>query len=90
MFGYLCRRQGRTITKLRSGEILSRVYDNAMIPENINAGFYVAGIFPCDPDIMQSKPYASNTAAEDTVPGNGEICKLKEITSATASFCNNM
>jgi hypothetical protein len=49
-----------------------------MILENINAGFYATGIFPCDPYILQSEAYASNAVPEVAVPGNDGICRLKK------------
>jgi hypothetical protein len=60
-----CRHQGRAIIKFRSEEILSHVCDNVIILENINAGSYATGIFPCDPDILQSEAYGSSCCSRE-------------------------
>jgi hypothetical protein len=49
-----------------------------VIFENINAGFYMKDIFPCDPDILQSEAYGSNAVPKVAVSGNGGICKTQK------------
>lgn len=58
------RNPERRITRLRFGELLSKVWPKAMSPTNLAAGFRATGIYPFNKDILPDSAYAPSAITE--------------------------
>lgn len=58
VLNFLVTQPGKTLTKMRFGEIFSKVWLKAMTPANIISGFRATGIFPFQPDIIPESAFA--------------------------------
>ncbi|CAH1987808.1 unnamed protein product [Acanthoscelides obtectus] len=55
---FLTTNPGKTLTKIRFGEIFTTVWLKAMTPSNIISGFKATGIYPFRPDALPESTYA--------------------------------
>jgi hypothetical protein len=88
---YWSRNQGIEIQNYYFGEILSRVWEKAMIHANINAGFHATGIFSYDPDILSSESHTwgctsrgwnMQTERDSTAPQHPPASTFNELKSS--------
>ncbi|KAJ2949421.1 hypothetical protein O0L34_g15337 [Tuta absoluta] len=65
---YWGHHEDRRITKQRFGVIFSKVWDKAMTPANIKAGFEATGIYPFDPTRIPDEAYAPSLPTHVPIP----------------------
>nr|CAH7719104.1 unnamed protein product [Callosobruchus chinensis] len=65
---YWAQHEDRRITKQRFGVIFSKVWDKAMTPANIKAGFEATGIYPFDPTKISEEMYAPSVPTYAMAP----------------------
>lgn len=58
VLNFLLTQPGKTVTKMRFGEIFTPVWLKAMTPSNIISGFRATGIYPLNPDIIPEAAFA--------------------------------
>lgn len=58
VLNFLVTQPGKSLTKMRFGEIFSKVWLKAMTPSNIISGFKATGIFPFNPDVIPESAFA--------------------------------
>jgi len=92
--------EDRKITKQRFGVIFSKVWDKAVTPANIKAGFEATGIYPYNPDRIPEEAYAPSIPTHNPVrlevasPENDERdasddTKASSVTGASESVLDD-
>lgn len=65
---YWSLHEDRRITKQRFGAIFTKVWDKALTPVNIKAGFEATGIYPFDPEKNPEEAYAPSLPTQQSAP----------------------